>query len=91
MANEQSQQYDNEMRGALFPEDKGRYRNPATAPDYTGYVQIEGQQYRLAGWVKNRRTGKVLSLSVSVKQENTEQTMSTDAEDFLNATASETN
>lgn len=81
-------QYDNEMRGVLFPEDKARYRNPNTAPDFTGYVQINGTQYRLAGWRKQGRSGPLLSLAVSLRQTQDQTQTSTDEPqdpgDFLN-------
>lgn len=54
--------YDNEMRGALFPNEK----QSAKSPDMTGRVQIEGKEYRLAGWQQTSRKGqKYLSLSVT--------------------------
>lgn len=93
------QQYDNNDRGALFPENKSRYRNPASAPDFTGYIQLsqetldklqaattdEERQVRVAGWTKQRRTGKVLSLAVSIRETQQDTTDESPSEigDFL--------
>lgn len=59
-------QYDNEMRGALFPNDK---RGNPKAPDMSGRVTIAGVEYRLAGWKQKSRAGQnYLSLAVSIPQ-----------------------
>jgi len=58
-------QYDNEKRGVLF---KQREKNNERSPDYTGNVTIDGKEWRLAGWIKEGRSGPFLSLSVSEPQ-----------------------
>lgn len=41
-------EYDNELTGVLFPNDrKGENGN---APDVTGKCEILGEEYRIAGW-----------------------------------------
>jgi hypothetical protein len=48
------QTFNNELRGALFKNDKGG--NPAR-PDYRGNCEIGGQQYRISAWIKQARSG----------------------------------
>ena len=55
-------QYDNTNRGALFKVDN---KESDRHPDYTGTVNIEGRDFRLSGWIKEKKEGgKFLSLSV---------------------------
>lgn len=50
------QTFNNELRGVLFRNDKGD--NPQR-PDYRGTCQIDGDGYRMSGWVRQARaTGK---------------------------------
>ena len=55
--------YDNTNRGAMFIEtdkksDKG--------PDYSGSLNVEGKEYRIAGWKKESKGGKrFISISIS--------------------------
>ena len=59
--------YDNTNRGVLFKENEKKSDNH---PDYTGKVDVGGTEFRLAGWIKESRTGnKFLSLAVSEVQE----------------------
>lgn len=60
-------QYDNKNKGVLF-------RNKEKAegdkkPDYTGKIDVEGKELRLAGWLRESKSGtKFLSLSISEPQ-----------------------
>lgn len=74
--------YDNEMRGALFPEDRSRYNNPSGAPSYTGYVQIDGVRYRLACWPRTTKSGGKM-LSIAVSESKQQPTTETTEEDFV--------
>jgi hypothetical protein len=56
------EQYDNNMRGVLFQNDK---RGNDKAPDMTGRCEIEGHEYRLAAWMRHGKKGPYLSISVS--------------------------
>lgn len=48
-------QYDNELRGSLFKNDKD---GNEARPDYTGTCQIGGMEYRMAAWLKEAASGK---------------------------------
>jgi len=62
-----TQQYDNELRGALFKNNK---RTEERQPQYTGNVQVEGREYWLSAWVKESKTGtKFFSLSLTPKEQ----------------------
>lgn len=55
--------YDNNMRGVLFPNDKGD--NPKR-PDMTGNLEIDGVKYRVSAWEKTSQRGnQFLSFVVS--------------------------
>lgn len=61
--------YDNTNRGVLFREQE---KKSDKSPDYTGKVDVDGKEYRLAGWIKDGKRGKFLSLAVSEPQERQE-------------------
>lgn len=52
--------------GALFRQTEKRSEK---APDYTGKLNVDGTEYRLAGWLRDGRNGKFLSLKVSLAEE----------------------
>ncbi len=54
---------DNEMKGALFPNDKG---DNEMRPDMRGEVTIEGVKYSVSAWKNTSKGGKpYLGLKVS--------------------------
>lgn len=58
-------EYDNNMRGVLFQNDKVK----DTQPDYKGSCEIDGRQYWLSGWKKLSKDGKsFLSLAIQEKE-----------------------
>lgn len=61
-----SQQYDNTNSGLLSRNDR---KEKDSHPDFKGQINVEGKEYWLSGWVKERRdgTGKFFSLSVKPK------------------------
>lgn len=62
-------QYDNELRGSLFKNDK---EGNDARPDYTGTVQVDGKEYRLAAWIKEAASGKkYMSLKLDPKEGST--------------------
>lgn len=63
-----AEQYDNTNRGVLFKNDKGDNPN-GNRPDYSGDINFNGVDMRIAAWLKvSSKSGeKFLSLSVSEK------------------------
>lgn len=58
-------EYDDTNRGVLFRNDKGGNEK---RPDYTGEINVDGKELRLAAWLRESKKGtKFLSLSVSAK------------------------
>jgi uncharacterized protein (DUF736 family) len=61
-----TKQYDNELRGASFKNDRKTTDNH---PNYKGSATIEGVEYWLSTWVKTSKDGtKYLSHSFSPKE-----------------------
>jgi uncharacterized protein (DUF736 family) len=59
-------EFDNTNRGVLFRDEK---RTNEKAPEYTGTINVDGVEKRLAAWIKESKTGKkFFSLSVSDPQ-----------------------
>jgi hypothetical protein len=62
-----AQQFDNEMRGAMFPNNRKQYENQ---PDYTGQCQIDGVEYWVSGWARKSKAGqKFMSIAFTAKDE----------------------
>lgn len=60
-------EYDNNMRGVLFKNDRGRGEN---SPPYTGNCEIDGVEYWVSAWVKESNKGqKFFSLAFRAKDE----------------------
>jgi len=56
--------YDNNLRGVLFPNDKAK----DTQPDYKGSCEIDGVEYWVSGWKKLSKSQKpFMSLSFQAK------------------------
>jgi hypothetical protein len=61
------QTFNNELRGALFRNDKGD--NPAR-PDYRGNCQVSGQKYKISAWVRKSRAGQTfLSMALTLDEQ----------------------
>lgn len=65
-------EYDNTNKGTLFRNDKGD--NPSR-PDYTGGLNVEGKQYRIAAWIREAKStgNKFLSLNIEESEARKEQ------------------
>jgi hypothetical protein len=61
-----SQEYDNTNRGILSKNDK---KEKDTHPDHRGSINVEGVEYWLDAWIKERKdkSGKFFSLSIKRK------------------------
>lgn len=64
-------EYNNENRGVLFP---NKYKEDGDKkPNYTGSVDVQGEQWRLAAWDNTSKNGvKYISLVVSEPKEKEE-------------------
>jgi uncharacterized protein (DUF736 family) len=61
--------YDNTNKGVLFRD--ANKEEGSKKPDYTGKIDVNGKEYRLAGWLREAKTGgKFLSLSISEPRAN---------------------
>jgi hypothetical protein len=59
--------FDNTKRGALFSNKD--CKETETDPDYSGTINVAGEEYWLKGWLKTSKAGqKFLSLSVRLKR-----------------------
>ena len=57
-------EYDNNMRGVLFVNDKGDNPN---RPDYKGNCEIDGKKYTISSWKKVSQKGTTfLSMSLEL-------------------------
>ena len=55
-----------ELSGILFRNDR---KTSDKHPDYRGEATLEGKPWRLAGWIKEGRDGKFLSIAFSEPQQ----------------------
>jgi uncharacterized protein (DUF736 family) len=58
-------EYDDELRGVLFPE---KDKKSDRAPDFTGKVQVEGKDYRIAGWKRKAKSSGNPFISLSLEE-----------------------
>ena len=60
-----SEQYDDNLRGALF---KNRKRTEERQPEYTGNCEINGQEFWVSAWVRESKNGeKFFSMAYTAK------------------------
>lgn len=61
-------QYDNTNRGTLSRNER---KTEDKHPDFSGQINVDGVDYWLSGWVKERKdgSGKFFSLSVRKKED----------------------
>lgn len=57
--------YDNDLRGALFKNDK---KESEKHPDYKGQCEVDGVEYWISAWLKKSKAGQTfMSLSFEAK------------------------
>jgi uncharacterized protein (DUF736 family) len=64
-------EYDNTNRGVLF---KNSNKKSDKHPDYTGQIDVDGTEKRLAAWIRTSKIGTTfLSIAVSEVQDKIDQ------------------
>lgn len=59
------EQYDNELRGAIFP---NRKKKSDASPTHTGTIQVDGKEYWISAWRRTSRQGvQYMSLLLNPK------------------------
>lgn len=58
-------EYDNTNRGTLFRNDR---RESDKHPQYTGSINVNGEEFWLSAWIKESRDGSKKFFSLSVKE-----------------------
>lgn len=72
-------EFDNKNRGVLFRDEK---RTNEKAPEYTGTINVDGVEKRIAAWIKVSKTGKkFFSINVSDIKPKTQDAPPQQAED----------
>lgn len=59
-------EYDNTDKGVLF---KNQRKTTDNHPDYTGSLNVGGQEFWLSAWIKTGQKGKFMSLSIQPKEQ----------------------
>ena len=59
-------EYDNSNRGVLFKNDR---KETERHPEYKGSINVDGQEFWLSAWVKDGKSGKFMSLSITPKND----------------------
>jgi hypothetical protein len=59
-------EYDNTNRGVLFKNDR---KETDRHPEYKGSINVDGQEFWLSAWVKDGKSGKFMSLSITPKND----------------------
>ena len=62
-----AQEYDNNMSGIIS---KNQNRTQETHADYSGNCEINNEQFYLDGWIKERKDGSGVFLSLRFKPKN---------------------
>ena len=67
--------YDNTNTGILFKNDVGD--NPKR-PAYKGKIDIDAKEYQLAGWLREGKSGKFISLKIDTDERKSAAKVETD-------------
>lgn len=65
-------EYDNTNKGVLFP---NSYKNKSNQPDVRGNINVKGEDFKLAGWVRTKKDSdeKFFALAVEVEEPEAQQ------------------
>jgi uncharacterized protein (DUF736 family) len=75
-----SNDYDNTNSGALF---KNKNKKGPKSPEYTGSIDVEGEEYWISAWLKKSKAGKpFMSLSLTKKDAPAESNKDFDESDI---------
>lgn len=74
-------EFDNTNSGVLF---KNQQKDTDKHPDYTGKINVNGKEFRLAAWIKEGKAGKFMSLKVSELNQNGSAKKARDFDDIPN-------
>lgn len=59
-------QYDNELSGTLS---RNTFKDSEKQPDFRGNCVINGEGYKISGWIREGKNGKFFSLSFTPKEQ----------------------
>lgn len=65
-----SQQYDNNLSGVLFKNEKDGNEK---RPDYKGSAEIEAVQYWVSAWIRDGAKGRFMSMKYEAKEKQQDQ------------------
>jgi hypothetical protein len=68
--------FDNTNRGVLF---KNEDKKAPNHPDYKGKLDVAGTEFWLSAWIKEGKSGKFMSLSITPKETKAIATPAADA------------
>jgi hypothetical protein len=75
-------EYDNELQGALFRNDK---KVKETDKDFQGEVTVEGKEYWISSWINESAKGrKYFKLSLTPKEPAKEEPKEEEPKSFIN-------
>ena len=64
-------EYDNELSGVIFRQSE---KKTDKSPDYWGKMQVSGVEYKLAGWIREGKNGKFISVKLTPPENSREYT-----------------
>ena len=73
-------QYDNTNTAVLF---KNERKEKESQPDYTGRVNMNGKEMRLAAWIKESQKGKFFSMKLSELQDSNQNSNQNNNQSFV--------
>ena len=78
---------DYKNKGIFFKND---YKNEDSHPDYKGKLNVEGKDFEIAGWIREGKKGKFMSLAVNPPYKKEPEKATNDPADDLYKDSDET-